>query len=191
LKLSSEIMEIKWFYYNKTHLTSSFGIGLRSLQRKIYRARRLSGSEKLAFLSAWILLGLTRAVILTIPFRHIAPWLGHGLGTAAVMPLATSWQVARAMRIGYAVRAAARHTPWESKCLAQAMTARALLGLCRLPYALYLGVRVRASGTGTAGIEAHAWVCTGPATITGGHSFRRFTVVGTFVSSELKLSTTR
>jgi hypothetical protein len=133
--------------------------------------------EKVWFFAAYPLLGLARLMLLIVPFRRIAPWLGQNFQTAAVTPLATHSQIAQARHIGHAVQIAARYTPWKSKCLAQAMVARMLLGIKRLPYALYLGVRK----DGETGLAAHAWVCTGRLAVTGDHSFGQFTVVGTFV----------
>ena len=88
-------------------------------------------AEKLWCASAFLLLGVARVALLTVPFRRIAPLLGHDMQTAAVMPLASECQVFRALRIGRAIRTAARYTPWESKCLAQALAARVLLGVSR------------------------------------------------------------
>jgi hypothetical protein len=151
------------------------------LRRKAGAWRRKSLAEKLWFAPAYLLLGLMRAVLSTVPFRRIAPLLGHGMKTAAVVPLASEREISLALHIGRAVRTAARYTPWESKCLAQAMAARVLLGVNGLPYALFLGV----SKGGESGMAAHAWVCTGPAAVTGAHSFHQFTVVETFVSPML------
>ena len=151
---------------------------LAVLGRKARSWRRRPLAEKLWFVPAYALLGLSRVALLTIPFRWIAPRLGHSLQTAAVVPLAGATETARAQAIGHAIETAARHTPWESACLAQAITARVLLGISRLPYAVYLGVDKR----GDAGIAAHAWVSTGRAAVTGGHGFNEFTVVGTYSS---------
>jgi hypothetical protein len=148
------------------------------LQRKARSWRRKPPEEKLWFAPAFLLLGLARAALLTVPFRRIAPLLGHNLQAAVAVPLAGEQEVARALHIGRAVRTAARYTPWESQCLAQAMAARVLLGVNGLPYGLYLGVSKR----GESGVSAHAWVCTGPAAVTGGRGFGQFAVVGTFVS---------
>ena len=148
------------------------------LRRKANAWRRRPPEEKLYFAPAFLLLGLARVALLTVPFRRIAPLLGHDMKTAASVPLAGEQQVAQALHIGRAVRTAARYTPWQSKCLAQAMVARVLLGVNGLPYGLYLGVSKR----GTSGVTAHAWVCTGPAAVTGGRGFGQFAVVGTFVS---------
>ena len=152
------------------------------LRRKVATWRRMPRAEQGWFFVAYPLLGLARLALLLVPFRRLAPWLGQNLQTAVVVPLASRRQITQALCIGRAVRVAAGYTPWKSKCLAQAMTARVLLGLKRLPYALYLGVRK----DDEAGLAAHAWVCTGPAAITGGHSFGQFTVVGTFVSWGLR-----
>lgn len=154
---------------------------LAVLRRKAGAWRRMPLAEKLWFAPAYLLLGLMRLVLMAVPFRWIAPLLGHGMQTAAVVPLASEREISRALHIGRAIRTAARYTPWDSKCLVQAMAARVLLGVNGLPYALFLGV----NKDGESSMAAHAWVCTGPAAVTGGHSFAQFTVVGTFVSPTL------
>ena len=151
------------------------------LVRKAGSWRRKPAEERLWFAPAFLLLGLARATLVAVPFRRIAPSLGYDLKTAAVVPLASEDEVVRALHIGRAVRTAARYTPWQSRCLAQAMAARVLLAMNGLPYGLYLGVE----NSRDSGMTAHAWVCTGPAAVTGGRSFGRFTVVGTFVSPRL------
>lgn len=128
-------------------------------------------------LPAYALLGVSRVALLTVPFRHIAPVLGQDHGPAPAVPLVDERRMVRALHIGRAVRTAARYTPWESKCLAQAMAARVLLGAAGIPYALFLGV-ARDPG---AGLEAHAWVGSGRVSVTGPSGFGRYTVVATFV----------
>ena len=130
---------------------------------------------------SFVLLGLARVALLTIPFKRIAPLLGHDMQSAAMVPLAAPKEISRAIHIGYSIRKAAKYTPWESKCLAQAMVARVLLGVNDLPYALYLGVNTGDEG----GLTAHAWVCVGPEALVGGQAFSEYTVVGTFVSDKL------
>lgn len=127
---------------------------------------------------AFILLGLTRWALLWIPFRHIAPQLGVQVQTASLVPLADEKQVACALHIGRAIESAAAYTPWESKCLAQAITARLLLGFNSVPYALFLGVH----NSAREGMRAHAWVLTGSTVVTGGENLQEFTVVSTFAS---------
>jgi hypothetical protein len=77
----------------------------------------------------------------------------------------------------------ARFTPWDSNCFAQAITARLLLGLYGLPYALYFGLKRDA---GSMGMKAHAWVVAGRIRVTGGASFGRYTVVAMYVCPRLR-----
>lgn len=140
--------------------------------------RRRHWQEKIWLLPAFVLLGGMRAALLLVPFHHLAPLLGRNLQALPVVPLVGRADIVRAGHIGAAIRTAARYTPWESKCLAQAMAARLLLGLNRIPYGLYLGLDKRNPG----GMTAHAWVYAGSMAVTGGDSFGQFTLVSTFVA---------
>jgi hypothetical protein len=131
---------------------------------------------------AWILLGLARAAVLTMPFRRLAPRLGVHSGVAPWVPLTTPEQEHRANRIGRVVRRSAMLTPWESNCFNQALTARILLELYAVPYCFYFGVRFGKDGKE---LDAHAWVASGKVRVTGATGFDRFTVVGCFVSPRL------
>lgn len=79
-------------------------------------------------------------------------------------------------RIGWAIGAVSRYTPWESKCLVQAIVAKLLLRRQLLPNTLYLGV-----ANGDAGkLVAHAWIRTGTRVVTGGYGLDAYTIVATF-----------
>ena len=88
-------------------------------------------------MEAYLWLSLSRAAILLIPFRRIAPLLGH---TMIITPDHELMNMPLPLRISWAVRTAARFTPWESKCLAQAMSARIMLKSRGYPTTLYLGL---------------------------------------------------
>jgi hypothetical protein len=150
-------------------------------QRKTRSWRRKPREERVWVPTAFVLLGLSRAALLTVPFKRIAPHLGTDLRTAPAVPLVNERQTMRALHIGRAVRTAARNTPWESKCLAQAMTARVLLGAVGIPYVLLLGVARDQDNA----MEAHAWVLAGRASVTGSNGFGRYTVVAAFVPRRL------
>lgn len=150
------------------------------IYRKWNTWRQFSLTEQLWFLPVWLLLGLCRLAILTIPFRHIAPFLGYSGQITLFIPLISGAQQARALHIGQVIATAAGYTPWESKCLVQAMVARILLGLYGIPYAFYLGVTKGEDSE----MQAHAWVCTGPVRVTGGESFSRYAVVGSFFTPD-------
>ncbi len=138
-------------------------------------------------LPAWVLLGLTRAVVLKVPFRKLTPRLGVRAGNTPWVPLLTPRQEHRADRIGRVVRRSAMFTPWESNCFNQAITARILLGLYRVPYCLIFGARLTSDGRTIDGKElnAHAWVAAGRIRVTGATSFGHYPVVGCFVSPPL------
>lgn len=152
-----------------------------ALQRKAGAWRRKPLEEKLWFAPAYLLLGLSRAVLLTVPFRQIAPLLGYGMHSAVIVPLASEREIFHALHIGRAIRTAARYTPWESTCLPQALAACILLRLKQVPYALYLGIKK----DGDSSMVAHAWVRTDHAAVTGGHEFEEYAVVGMFLSPML------
>ena len=79
-------------------------------------------------------------------------------------------------RVGWAIQIVSRYTPWESKCLVQAITGKILLRHRRLQNTMYLGV---AKDKGDQMI-AHAWLRSGNKLVTGGRNSSMFTVVAKF-----------
>lgn len=152
---------------------------LPRLVRKVRNFTCRPWFEKVWFLPVWLLLGISRFVILTIPFRHLALRLGAHEGIAPWVPFADSRAEARALSISRVVRMAANFTPWKSNCFSQAVTARILLGLYGVPYSLFFGVN---RNTEDAMLTAHAWVTVGRVPVTGGIGFDQFTVVSCFIS---------
>ena len=155
---------------------------LSGLIHRLRRFLRRPALERLLFLPCWLLLGLSRMLILLLEFRRLAPWLGIAAGPHSQSPLLNQRQRHLALTIGRSIRWAAGHTPWDANCFAQAVTARMLLGLCGVPYALYFGL---ARDAGSSALQAHAWVAAGPIQVTGGAGFEHFTVVGCFLSPRL------
>ena len=153
---------------------------LGALRRKAGTFLRQPRFIQAWFLPLWVLLGISKALIFTVSFRRLAPRLGQTSDIAPWVPLLDPAQEARALLIGRAVRLTAKYTPWDSNCFPQAIAARVLLGLYRLPYILFFGLMRDADDP--AGMKAHAWVAAGRVRVTGGTSFGQFTVVGCFVS---------
>lgn len=131
-----------------------------------------------AVIVLFLLLGIARLAILVVPFRRLAGLLGTNCGNTQICPLVNKRQRYLAWKLGLLVRRVADRTPWESKCLAQALVTAPLLYLMRVPYVLYLGV----AKEDTKELRAHAWVRSGPCMVTGGAGTPEFTVVATFVS---------
>lgn len=152
---------------------------LFALRRRLKNFQCRPLRQRYTFPLAWMLLGISRALVLLVPFRLLAPRLGKACGRQAYSHLLTPHQRERALEIGRTIRWAAKHTPWNANCFAQAITARTLLGLAGLPYAIYFGL-VRDE---QANLQAHAWVAAGPIRVTGGNGFANFTVVGCFIAA--------
>lgn len=137
-------------------------------------------------LPAWLLLGLARLAVRIVPFRRLAASLGGGRDDAPWVPLLAPDQERTALRLGRAIRSASRYTPWSSNCFAQALSARLLLGLHRVPCTVFFGVsRDRASTR----MIAHAWVAAGRIRVTGGDGFAHHVVVGSFASGPAAAAT--
>jgi hypothetical protein len=135
-----------------------------------------SGADRWLLLQAVVWLGLLRAAILVVPFQWIARMLGLALGESP--PSVDPTQTAEAERIGWAVRAAASRTPWQSACLAQALAGATLMRRRGLPGTLYLGVTKEVGAPGS--ISAHAWLRCGTTIVTGAAGHERYTIVAAF-----------
>ena len=142
------------------------------------RWRALETEDRARLLEAALCLALARCAIGLVPFRRIARALGE-LGRETPREALPPEKEESALRVGWAVRAVAARTPWDSRCLAQALAAMAMLRRRRLGGTLYLGVAL-APPAGGAKLEAHAWVRSGPHLLTGAAGHERFAVVASF-----------
>ena len=146
------------------------------LKRKLNSFFSQSFTTQYLLVPAWLLTGIARLVVLTLPFRMFAQGLGAHHGVSAFIPLLDGKQQARALSIGRAVRMSSTLAPWNANCQAQAIAARCLLSLYRVPYAIFYGI----AKDPIEQMKAHAWVCSGPIQVTGGYGFDEFTVVAVF-----------
>jgi hypothetical protein len=87
----------------------------------------------------------------------------------------------RGRRIGWAIGGVSRFAPWRTKCLEQAIAAKVMLRIRRIPNTMYLGV---ARGEHEESpIGAHAWVRTGTFNVTGGARIEHYAVLSTFADT--------
>ena len=146
------------------------------------RARHLLQRDlfiKLWLVPVWLGLGLASLLIALLPFKRIASLLGRFGGiTKPVLPVSAA-QEARAVQIGRTVQLAADYAPWRADCYPQAIVARLLLGLYRLPFAISMGL-TKESATGQT--QAHAWVDCGKVVVTGGEGGGDYSIVAVFSS---------
>ncbi len=160
---------------------------LALIGRKTASFRRQPLFSQLWYAPVWMVLGIAKAFIFTFSFRRLAPHLGTWSGTGAWVPVLSAQQEQCALLIGRTVKTIARYTPWDSNCFPQAITARLLLGLYGIPYAIYFGLM---KDKDTAEMKAHAWVAAGRIRVTGGDGFESFTVVGCFTSPKQSVANT-
>ncbi len=125
-------------------------------------------------LEAILWLGIVRLAVVMLPFRQIVPWLGARQSATPAAPLPEA-HVHLVKRIGWAVRTAAAHLPWQAVCLPQAIAAKFMLRRRGFASTLYLG----ASHDG-AEFKAHAWIRAGDVIVTGYQDMQRYTVVSSF-----------
>jgi hypothetical protein len=128
--------------------------------------------DYLLFVEAWCLLHLAKLVILFIPFKKIASWMGR-LQVESIHDLQYSDV---SSKIEHAIRRASRYTLHQSKCYDQALTAKAMLGQNGIPATIYFGLAKENDNQ----LKAHAWVRAGKSIITGKAGMERFTVVACF-----------
>ena len=138
---------------------------------RVLKFLRLPLGSKVLLLEAWMTLGLSRGMVLTLPFRWIAPRLQARLPDSAHV----SGQ-AEARAVGWALRVASKYTPWTSNCLAQALAGKRMLHRRKLTSTIFLGVRKGEQDE----FEAHAWLDCGSVTLTGGHDHAGYSVVSSY-----------
>lgn len=143
------------------------------------RYRRLPAFVRWWLIVAWPGLILSHLMVRLLSFRRLAPLLGANTAPVPWVPTLTAEQTVHARLISQTVQTASRHSPWPGNCFDQAIVARCLLGLYRIPYALFFGV---ARTPGARSMKAHAWVAAGRIRVVGGRGFGRFAVVNAFCS---------
>jgi len=162
---------------------------MNRILRKCRNFLSLRNREKVWFVFLFILSAWVRLLILTLPFRRIAPCLGAHYQNHQLAAIASKDQLYTAWRIGRVTELATKYTPWQSKCLVQAILARILLGYYSIPYVMHLGVRKSAPITDIQQeeniLKAHAWLSVGPRIITGREGHRAFAIVATFIQPSL------
>lgn len=160
--------------------------GIAVFARKLQTAIRLPWLEKLWILFLMPVSGIARAALLVIPFRYLSRCFGMHHQNIPLSVIVPQQQLQMAWRIGRVCELVSRYTPWQSMCLVQAIMAKTLLSLYRIPCVLYFGVAKTPSdppsGDDDKALKAHAWLMVGPWIITGRGNQQAFTVVSTFVS---------
>lgn len=129
-------------------------------------------SFKMKILIVW-LCAFYRARMLLIPSKYLEKhWGEKGQESPREESENNYWTC---VYVGNAVTRIAEKTPWESKCMVQALTAQYLLHRKGISTTLYLGVGKDDEGN----MIAHAWIRSGRCYVTGGDG-KGMAVVGKF-----------
>jgi hypothetical protein len=141
---------------------------------RVVRFLRCNTPDRWLLLEALALLCWARILIRVVPFRWIAPHLGHPMAESPGDVGVTERQLA--LRIAWAVQAVARHVPLGFVCLPQAIAAKWMLRRRRLPSTLYLGLQRKDELK----LTAHAWLRVGDTILTGRAESLNHTVVAMY-----------
>jgi hypothetical protein len=132
--------------------------------------------DKLLFFEAYILTGIARGAMLLIKFNKLKKYMGeHNTESPREVNFKDYNTV---IRIRKAVLKASCYTPWESKCLVQALTVQKMLKKRKISATIYLGVSKDKDNN----LAAHAWSRVGEMIVTGGELKDAFTQVSSFSS---------
>jgi hypothetical protein len=138
-----------------------------------------SWADRAMLAEAGICLALARVAVLVLPFRLIAARLGAHMEESDATDDPLSVELGR--RIGWAIGALSKHVPWRTKCLEQALAAKAMLRRRRISNTMYLGVARGEHERSPLG--AHAWLRTGTLHVTGGSRVGHYKVLSTFADT--------
>jgi hypothetical protein len=116
----------------------------------------MSASERRLICEAALMLALARLIVLTVPFRFIAPRLQHA-------PAGASCDQKLLLAVRQAVTIAARNVPWNAVCLPQALAAKAMLTRRGCGSTFHLGATFDNNGK----LIAHAWLVAGGQVVVG------------------------
>ena len=149
------------------------------MTKRLRKFFALDSRSRRLFIRAWYLLGVMRFAILTSSFKRLVSGLSVHRAVVDQIPL-DAGLLATAHQVGWAVRTAARFTPWNSTCLVQVLAAQRILQQRGIAGAFYLGAATGSEGEKQQTLSAHAWLKCDDDFITGEPGHERFTVVSSF-----------
>lgn len=135
----------------------------------------LDNKVKLEFIQLLVYTAMYRAYILFFPFNKLRKKMGKVKTESSEKESKEVYKEAK--RIRESVLIVARRTPWESKCLVQALSAQRMLKKKRISTTIYLGVRKESNE-----MKAHAWLRCGEFYVTGGEIREQYVVVAKFAN---------
>ena len=133
--------------------------------------------EYFLFAEAWLCLAGARCMVIILPFKKIASFMGiHVENSNSPYQEPSGNGVYKP--IGDAILRASRRSSWRTKCLEQALAGKFMLKVRGLRSTIFFGVAK--SQCDSKSLIAHAWLVCNGQVVTGGRGLDTFTVVGKF-----------
>ena len=135
------------------------------------------------FIGLYLINVYIRLIIAFGSFKTMTRWLGHSHKCYKLSSIISEEQMNISRRISLIIKIIEKSSPWHTKCLAQAILARTILGFYRIPYVAHLGAILNSNQKMT--MKAHAWIKVGNRIVTGREGHRSFTIIGTFIDKSI------
>jgi hypothetical protein len=148
---------------------------LSKLIKKIKIFIYLSGLSKKLLVEAVVYSALARLVISTVPFKKYKNYIGKYNEETPYEIENEKYVVIK--KIAWAIRVVCTRTPWECKCLVQALAAQRMLKKRNIKSTIYLGLKKDQKDN----LNAHAWLRCGQEFVTGGYCRNKYVEVARFV----------
>ncbi len=132
---------------------------------------KYSVSDYYYFAEAYVFLCIGKFMVKMVPFRKIIKYLSANGNQELKDPIAHF-----PLKVAVAVRRASRYTFFRSVCYDQAIAAKLMLKMRKIPSTLYFGTAKDNDGK----LIAHAWLKCSEIIVTGEKGMDRFTVIGAF-----------
>lgn len=137
------------------------------IQRKLNTLLGMTHAQRGLLLEAFVWLALARAALVLFPFRVVAAHLGEVCSPAEAaarinQSINDPGEIDTAKAVGRAVRLVAGKVPFKAVCLQQGVAAKMMLRRRGIQSTLHFGVAPKVEG-----LEAHAWLDTAGAKVTG------------------------
>lgn len=144
--------------------------------------RRLNLRNQILIIRVFMLTAVMRSAMLAISFKNLRKYMGELNKQSSFYLSDSEYKLAR--RISWSISKVSKYTPWESKCLVQALTAQYLLSRSNIETTLYLGVSREKSienikESDKSSLIAHSWIRCGSFYVTGGDG-KNFVTVAKF-----------
>lgn len=146
---------------------------IKSLLLNIKKFSKINFKDKLLIIRITTLSLFYRILILIVPFKKLSKRLGETKVISHYIP--KRWEVLYIRRMYYYIYKVCSKTPWESKCLVQALIGRKLMHRKNIETTLFLGVCKDKNNN----MIAHAWLKCGNNYVTGDIK-DEFGIVATF-----------